>query len=67
MKMIFVYIIRVYQILLSPIIRNILGVKNSCRFEVTCSEYARLSILKDGVIKGGAKSMLRILKCQPYF
>ena len=37
-----------------------------CRFEPTCSEYARQSLLKYGLIKGGARSCWRILRCNPW-
>ncbi|HOI29074.1 MAG TPA: membrane protein insertion efficiency factor YidD [Melioribacteraceae bacterium] len=38
----------------------------SCRFYPTCSEYAAQSITKYGVIKGGIKSVWRILRCNPF-
>jgi putative membrane protein insertion efficiency factor len=37
----------------------------SCRFSPTCSEYARLAILKHGVIVGSAKAFWRLMRCQP--
>jgi putative membrane protein insertion efficiency factor len=37
----------------------------SCRFSPTCSEYARLAVLEHGVIAGGGKALLRLLRCQP--
>jgi len=38
-----------------------------CRFEPSCSEYARLAILKYGVIKGWSKTIKRIYFCRkPY-
>jgi putative membrane protein insertion efficiency factor len=37
-----------------------------CRFRPTCSEYACLSIEKYGLIKGGLKAMLRMLRCNPF-
>ncbi|MFC1489801.1 membrane protein insertion efficiency factor YidD [Candidatus Latescibacterota bacterium] len=36
-----------------------------CRFHPTCSEYAKLSITNDGVLKGLIKSIWRILRCNP--
>ncbi len=38
----------------------------SCRFYPTCSTYAVQSFTKYGVIKGGAKAIWRILRCNPY-
>jgi uncharacterized protein len=38
----------------------------SCRFTPTCSEYARLAILKHGLFYGGALAASRLLRCQPF-
>lgn len=46
--------------------RTLLGVRAVCRFNPTCSEYARQNINKHGIIKGGYNSFLRLLKCQPF-
>lgn len=36
-----------------------------CRFTPSCSEYARLAILRYGAVKGGLKAVWRILRCNP--
>lgn len=38
----------------------------ACRFAPTCSEYARLSILKYGLLWGGLKAGARVCRCQPF-
>lgn len=38
----------------------------SCRFQPTCSEYARQAILKHGHFKGLALAVWRILRCNPW-
>ena len=38
----------------------------TCRFRPTCSEYSYDAIKKYGVIKGGLKSIWRILRCNPF-
>lgn len=55
-----------YNKLLSPILKNILGVRSSCRFSPTCSEYARINIEKYGLGKGGIIFFERFLRCQPF-
>lgn len=65
MKEILIFFINVYQKILSPIKRNIFG--DSCRFNPTCSQYAKISIRDNGVVRGSYKAFLRILKCQPYY
>lgn len=38
----------------------------SCRFNPTCSEYAKQAIEKYGFLKGGLKGLNRILHCHPF-
>ena len=37
----------------------------ACRFSPTCSEYARIAILKHGILRGIALGLGRLLRCQP--
>jgi hypothetical protein len=37
-----------------------------CRFSPTCSEYALEAVEKYGFFWGGAKSLWRILRCNPF-
>ena len=59
-KLFFIIPIKIYQLLLSPLIGK------SCRFEPTCSSYSIESINRYGVIKGVSLSLKRILKCHPW-
>ena len=52
--------IKLYQILLSPIIGP------SCRFTPTCSNYAIEAINKHGPFKGFWLAIKRISKCHPW-
>ncbi|MBC7216702.1 MAG: membrane protein insertion efficiency factor YidD [Candidatus Caldatribacterium sp.] len=38
----------------------------SCRFEPTCSEYAREALRKYGLWRGLLLSLWRVLRCHPY-
>jgi hypothetical protein len=60
LKKMFLSIIRLYQVLLSPIMGQ------QCRFYPTCSHYAAEAIEKYGAIKGGALAIRRLLKCHPF-
>ena len=53
-------LLRAYKRLISPILPR------SCRFEPSCSEYARLAILKHGPLKGTFKAARRLLRCHPF-
>ncbi len=37
----------------------------ACRFSPTCSEYARLALLRHGAVRGSAKALWRLARCQP--
>ncbi|MFP3941290.1 MAG: membrane protein insertion efficiency factor YidD [Acidobacteriota bacterium] len=37
----------------------------SCRYAPTCSEYARLALLKHGLFRGAVRTVWRLLRCQP--
>ena len=53
-------IIKFYQKYISPLSGK------HCRFYPTCSEYSILSLKKYGALKGGIKSIYRILRCNPF-
>jgi len=38
----------------------------ACRFTPTCSEYARLAVLRHGLARGGALALWRLARCQPF-
>jgi putative membrane protein insertion efficiency factor len=52
-------LIWLYQRLLSPLFAG------SCRFEPSCSEYARQAVLIHGPVKGSLLAAARLLRCQP--
>lgn len=61
MKRIVLNSIRFYQKHISPHKR-----KGCCRFYPTCSQYALEAVEKYGVLCGGARALLRILRCNPF-
>jgi uncharacterized protein len=38
----------------------------ACRFEPTCSEYARQAVEKYGALRGAWMGAKRLLRCQPF-
>ena len=38
----------------------------ACRFVPTCSEYARLAVLRHGPARGLGLAALRVLRCHPF-
>lgn len=67
MKQLAIILIDVYQKYISLLLRNLLGVKEICRFSPSCSEYAKIQIREHGILKGGRMGILRLLKCQPFY
>jgi putative membrane protein insertion efficiency factor len=66
MKKLTLFLITLYQKIIANILFG-LGLKGNCRFSPTCSEYAKITISKEGILKGGYLSIVRVLKCQPFY
>jgi len=52
--------VRGYQMVLRPILPAV------CRFEPSCSEYFILAVHKYGPLRGAAKGVWRICRCNPF-
>ena len=55
-------IIKLYKLFISPLLPA-----NSCKFFPTCSSYCIDALKTYGLIKGLAKSISRIVRCNPWF
>lgn len=77
LKKLILKLIRIYQKTISPdhgpIARWLgqlgvvfAGTAAKCRFYPSCSEYAYQAIEKQGLMRGAAKGLWRILKCGPW-
>ncbi|MBI2897227.1 MAG: membrane protein insertion efficiency factor YidD [Deltaproteobacteria bacterium] len=53
-------VIRLYQILLSPLLGNV------CRFYPSCSEYAVVCLRRFGAVRGSLLAVGRICRCHPF-
>ncbi len=60
MRNLLVACIRLYQMLLSPLLGS------NCRYSPTCSEYALIAIRKYGALRGTAIAVGRIMRCHPF-
>ena len=56
----FIFIIKLYQIIISPLIDS------NCRYMPSCSEYTIYSFKSFGLLKGFYLSLKRISKCHPW-
>ena len=60
LKYLFIYIIKFYQLFLSPFLGN------NCRFYPTCSNYALEAFKKYNTFSALKFIILRVLRCNPW-
>lgn len=58
--LVFLGLIRFYQVAISPMTQS------SCRYTPTCSHYAMEAIRKYGPFKGGWLAIKRLARCHPW-
>jgi putative membrane protein insertion efficiency factor len=58
--------IRLYQIVVSPVLGAAMGPAGRCRFSPSCSEYARQAIARHGAVIGGSLAVGRLCRCHPW-
>ena len=54
-----------YQKEISPVLHDAAGRKNICRYEPSCSEYAKQAVQEYGSVKGTAMAAARLARCNP--
>ncbi|MFZ0030331.1 MAG: membrane protein insertion efficiency factor YidD [Candidatus Cybelea sp.] len=60
MRLLLVGLIRLYQLLISPLFPR------ACRFYPSCSQYAVLALTEHGVLRGGWYAARRLARCHPW-
>jgi uncharacterized protein len=60
------FVIRAYQLTISPAQTFLFGATGGCRFTPTCSQYAADAIRAHGAIAGGGLAVRRICRCHPW-
>ena len=60
MKIIALALLRLYKLILSPLLPT------ACRYEPTCSEYAREAVDRHGAIRGTVLAARRLARCHPF-
>jgi putative membrane protein insertion efficiency factor len=60
MKRLFVWLLRAYQLLVSPMLGQ------NCRFYPSCSSYAIEALEVHGAARGGVLALRRVCRCHPW-
>ena len=60
MKYLLIFLVRFYQVVVSPL------KPPSCRYTPTCSQYTLEALKKYGAFKGGWMAIKRISSCHPW-
>ena len=60
MTIIALALLRLYKLILSPLLPT------ACRYEPTCSVYAREAIERHGAIRGTVLAARRLARCHPF-
>ncbi len=63
MKVLLIFLLRAYQLLLSPFLAMTGG---RCRFHPNCSTYAIEALQIHGIKKGAGLSLRRLARCHPW-
>jgi putative membrane protein insertion efficiency factor len=61
-----IFLIRLYQTLLSPVLAAVLGPTAQCRFTPSCSQYAAEAVRLHGAVMGGWLALRRLGRCHPW-
>jgi uncharacterized protein len=65
-RQILIFLVRVYQWTLSPLLLAMFGPTGRCRFTPSCSQYAVEALQIHGAIRGGALAGRRLCRCHPW-
>jgi len=60
MRLLLVGLIRLYQLLISPLLPP------ACRFYPSCSQYALVAVRDHGALRGSWLALARLARCHPW-
>ena len=60
MSSVLIYVLRFYKRFMSPMLPR------ACRFHPSCSEYMMDAVRRKGMVRGLAKGIYRVIRCNPF-
>ena len=66
MKRLIQFLIRAYQVIISPILSVFVGAGGGCRYEPSCSRYFSQAVGEHGAWRGSLLGLKRIARCHPW-
>jgi hypothetical protein len=65
-RQVLIFIIRIYQMTISPVLVAFFGPSGCCRFTPSCSSYALEAVRAHGAVRGGYLAARRLCRCHPW-
>lgn len=65
MRKLAVWLINLYQAIVSPVFRIVFG-PAICRYSPSCSEYTKIQIQRNGLVRGSLLGLKRLSTCHPF-
>lgn len=66
MKAILIFLVRLYQWVISPPLHFLCGPMSGCRFYPQCSQYFIDAVTVNGALRGSWQGLCRICRCHPW-
>jgi len=66
MKTLLIFLVRFYQVVISPPLHFLAGPFAGCRFQPSCSQYFIDAVKVNGAIRGAFMGIWRVCRCNPF-
>lgn len=66
MKVVLIFLVRIYQVVISAPLHFLCGPGSGCRFTPSCSQYFIDAVTTNGAFRGSMQGLYRILRCNPW-